>query len=162
MMETKDLLAPEPKDDFEWDVFIAHASEDKDACARQLANPLNDTKVAVWYDEFRIEVGDSLRRSIDEGFSRSRFGIVMLSPNFFAKEWPQRELDGLATRDLDTRKVILPVWLDVDVARYSPPLADRRAAKARDGMDEVVESLLRVLRPSGPEGAVAARTKGIT
>ena len=135
---------------FDWDAFICHASEDKDGFVRELAYALCQRSVRVWYDESTLTVGDSLRRSIDEGLKRSRYGIVVLSPNFFAKEWPQRELDGLATRDLDSSKVILPVWLNVGfdaVKDYSPTLADRVAAKARDGIDKVVADLLQVIHP---------------
>lgn len=67
------------------DVFICHASEDKDLVARPLAELLRGHGVAVWYDEFSLTVGDSLRRKIDRGLSDSRFGVVLLSPDFFRK-----------------------------------------------------------------------------
>lgn len=136
-------------DRFEWDAFISHASEDKDVFVRHLAHELVGRNIRVWYDEFTLKVGDSLRRSIDKGLASSRYGIVVLSQNFFAKEWPRKELDGLASLERDGRKIILPVWLDVkveDVTGYSPVLADRVAAKAKDGMEKVVTDLLKVLR----------------
>ena len=42
--------------------------------------------VAVWYDEFTLKLGDSIRRSLDKGLKQSRFGIVVLSKAFFEKE----------------------------------------------------------------------------
>ena len=142
-------------EEYEWDVFICHATEDKDAFARELAKrirrcKLRGRRVTVWYDEFTLKIGDSLRRSIDKGLAESRYGVVVLSHNFFRKEWPQKELDGLVTLERDGRKVILPIWLDVDVVeirRYSPLLADRVAAKASDGLEQVVAKLLLVLNP---------------
>jgi hypothetical protein len=107
---------------YRWDVFISHASEDKDALARPLAEALRARGFRVWYDEFALKVGDSLRESIDHGLGNSRYGIVILSPKFFAKHWPQRELNGLATREVGRKKVILPIWYGVgfeDVRRYS-------------------------------------------
>jgi hypothetical protein len=83
-----------------WDIFICHASEDKEAIARPLANALKQAGLDVWYDEFTLTLGDSLRRKIDHGLARSRYGAVILSPHFFAKEWPQRELDGLTTKEI--------------------------------------------------------------
>ena len=77
------------------DFFISHASEDKEEVARPLYEALTTTGCRVWYDEFSLKIGDSLRRSIDRGISNSRFGIVILSENFLAKEWPARELDAL-------------------------------------------------------------------
>ena len=49
------------------DVFICHASEDKDAFVRALAEALRSHHVEVWYDEFALDVGDSLREAIDRG-----------------------------------------------------------------------------------------------
>lgn len=144
------------------DVFICHASEDKDAIARPLAEALRERGHAVWFDEFELEIGDSLRQEIDRGLARSRFGVVILSPSFFEKEWAQRELDGLTTREmLSPGKVILPVWHEVDeeyVARYSPPLAGRLAARSRDGVPAIVQQIDRVLgrdgqRDGSPESA---------
>jgi hypothetical protein len=132
-----------------WDVFICHASEDKDDIARPLANALSKRGLPVWYDEFSLRLGDSLRRSIDHGIARSRYGIVILSPAFFAKEWPQRELDGLVTREIQEGKMILPVWHHVsssEIARFSPSLADKVGISTSRGLDAVVTEVLRVLR----------------
>src|SRR5258706_10107710 len=102
-------MANTPPED-EWDVFISHASEDKDAIARPLAEALRAKGLRVWYDEFSLTVGDSLRRKIEQGLSNSRFGVVILSHRFFAKHWAEQELNGLATREVGGEKVILPVW----------------------------------------------------
>lgn len=110
--------------------FISHASEDKEDIVRPLAEALRELGYSIWYDEFELEVGDSLRRKIDQGLAHSRFGIVVLSPAFFAKNWPQYELDGLVAKEMQGSKVVLPIWHRVskdDVLRYSPPLADRLA-----------------------------------
>ena len=88
----------------ELDVFVAHASEDKEAIARPLAHALAERGLAVWYDEFELRIGDSLRRKIDAGIARSRFGIVILSHDFFAKGWSQYELDGLVTMQVSGKQ----------------------------------------------------------
>jgi len=114
----------------EYDVFISHATEDKEEIVRPLADALVNLEVQVWYDEFQLTVGDSLRRSIDAGLMKSKFGIVVLSPSFFQKNWPQYELDGLVQREMEGHKVILPLWHRVtksDVMRQSPSLADKVA-----------------------------------
>jgi hypothetical protein len=141
------------------DVFISHASEDKDSLVRPLAELLRDQNIEVWYDEFSLKVGDSLRRSIDQGLSQSRFGIVVLSPDFFKKQWSQWELDGLVARqnsgDVD---VILPVWHQVgrdEVLNFSPPLADKVAVNSSQGLDEVARRLAAVIRPHGSTLVIA-------
>jgi hypothetical protein len=128
-----------------WDIFISHASEDKDEIARPLADALVAEHQAVWYDDFSLKVGDSLRESIDRGLSRSRFGVVILSPHFFEKHWTKQELNGLATREVNGKKVILPVWHNVgfaEVREYSPTLADRIAVNTNRGLVYVVQKLL--------------------
>jgi hypothetical protein len=132
-------------------VFICHASEDKAAIARPLAVALRERHVEVWFDEFNLKVGDSLRERIDEGLAKSDFGIVIVSRAFFAKRWTQRELNGLVAREMaGTRAIVLPVWHNIDrdaVVAQSPPLADVFAATSAGGLDLVVENLLRTIRP---------------
>ena len=124
------------------DVFICHASEDKDEFVRPLAEALRSHHLEVWYDEFTLEIGDSLREAIDRGLAASRYGIVVLSPSFFRKRWPNRELNGLVAREMaGDRGMILPVWHRVDrdeVVAFSPPLADLRAAVSAHGLSGVV------------------------
>lgn len=114
----------------QYDVFISHASEDKDNVVRPLAHALRELELEVWYDEFELRIGDSLRRTIDKGVANSRFGVVVLSEDFFKKGWPNYELDGLVTKGIDGEQVILPVWHNISKAQviaYSPSLADKLA-----------------------------------
>lgn len=132
-----------------WDVFVSHASEDKDAFARPLADALQAKGLKVWFDESTLRLGDSLRRSIDRGLAQSKFGIVIVSPAFLSKEWPQRELDGLVAREEEGQKVLLPIWHGIsatDIRRHSPTLADRLAISSSKGLAEVVKAILEVVR----------------
>ena len=133
-----------------YDLFISHASEDKEAVARPLAAALAARGFAVWYDEDRLEVGSSLRRSIDAGLAESRYGVVVFSEAFFAKPWPPRELDGLFARELaEDAEIILPLWHEVDhtfMAAKAPLLADRLALRTEIGVPELAERLARRLR----------------
>lgn len=142
-----------PQTHKEHDVFISHASEDKESFVRALAEGLRARAVNVWYDEFELKVGDSLRRSIDRGLVNSRFGIVVLSSAFFAKNWPQYELDGLVTKETSSGgKVILPIWHKVskdEVAGYSPTLADKVALNTGiQSLDQIIEKLVAVICPT--------------
>lgn len=125
-----DVLKPQPIIQTTYDVFVSHASEDKDDFVRDFAICLQQHGLKVWYDEFALRVGDSLRRSIDNGLKNSRYGIVVLSEAFFSKEWPQRELDGLFAREVNGEKVILPIWHKIsknEVMKFSPIIADMLA-----------------------------------
>ncbi len=141
----------------EWDVFVSYASEDRESVARPLATILCAFGLRVWYDEIELRVGDRLRRRIDEGLARCRFGVVILSESFFEKDYPESELDGLAQRELDGQDLILPVWHDIDaegVRRHSPRLADRVALKWQDGVELVAAGLLKVIAPDRLRTAV--------
>jgi hypothetical protein len=120
----------------EYDIFISHASEDKEAFVRPLAHALQAAGLNVWYDEFEMRIGDSLRRKIDTGLARARFGVVVLSPAFFAKNWPNYELDGLVTREMaGGGQIILPIWHEITKAQIlqeSPSLADKVALRSGD------------------------------
>ena len=114
----------------QYDVFISHASEDKESFVNALVGELKKRNLKVWVDVLCIKWGDSLRKAIDEGLKKSRFGIVVISKHFIDKGWTQYELDGLFEREMTQRKVILPIWHNItkaEVQDFSPSLAGRKA-----------------------------------
>lgn len=135
-----------------WDVFICHASEDKDNVARPLAGALIDHGLHVWLDEIELKIGDNLLRRIDNGLAQSRYGVVILSPHFFAKQWPRRELDGLTTRELaDGSLIVLPIWHNVShdqVSAFSLTLANRFAGQTDDGILQLANQIFRRIAAS--------------
>lgn len=134
-----------------YDVFISHASEDKDAIVRPLATVLEKLSVRVWYDEFSLKLGDSLTASIDLGLKESKYGLVILSKAFLCKKWPEYEYRSLMTREIDGERVILPLWYDVtkeDVKDFSLYLADIKALPvSREQFKFLIPAILRVVRP---------------
>lgn len=134
-VDDDDVMHDEVSDVTRYDVFISHATEDKDEIVRPLANALVENGLKVWYDEFALRLGDSLRRKIDSGLANSRFGVVVLSHAFFDKNWPQYELDGLVTREMTGEQIILPLWHRItksEVIARSPSLADKLARNTSD------------------------------
>lgn len=140
-----------PDEDGEtWDVFISHASEDKEAVAEPLANALRAKGLKVWLDKTELRIGDSLRRKIDYGLAHSTFGVVVLSKSFFAKGWPQYELDGIIGNSVNGEQRMLPIWHEIsrdEIAEQSPSLVDKIArntavstvAEIADEIAEVVD-----------------------
>jgi hypothetical protein len=140
-----------PPDAKPYDVFICHSHADKDEVVRPLANALRDQNLAVWYDEFELAIGANLRRKIDEGLVRSRFGVVVLSPSFFSQGWKQYELDGLVTKEVaGGGQIILPIWHNVsqaDVLGYSPTLAGKLARSTDEfSIDQIASEIAEVAR----------------
>ena len=115
-----------------YDVFISHAWEDKESFADELDEELRKLGLKVWYDTNEIKWGDSMRKRIDEGLRKSRYGIVILSPNYIAegKYWTKTELDGLFQLESSGGKRILPIWHNLtkkEVMEYSPIVASKLA-----------------------------------
>jgi hypothetical protein len=134
----------------DFDVFISHASEDKDAVVRPLAESLRQAGLDVWYDEFELKIGDSLRRKIDSGLASSRFGVVVLSNDFIRKGWTNYELDGLVTRAVSGEQVLLPIWHNItkrELVAFSPSLADKLArSTATHTVEEIAAEIVEVIK----------------
>lgn len=134
----------------EYDVFISHASEDKESVVRPLARALVNHGLKVWYDEFELKIGDSLRRKIDRGLAKSRFGIVVLSKDFIKKGWTNYELDGIISKANTGEQVLLPIWHGItkqEVLDYSPSLADKVARNtASCTFEEIAKEIAELIR----------------
>jgi hypothetical protein len=139
-----------------WDIFVSHASEDKEDVAGPLADMLQARGFKVWYDTYTLSLGDNIRQSIETGLSESQFAVVILSPSFFAKKWTNLELDGLFALEKQNQKRILPVWHKVsasDVEAYSSFLAMRRAAQTFLGLDCVAGQIEHAVRRERDDGS---------
>ena len=134
----------------EHDVFISHASEDKEEIVRPLANALVAEGLDVWYDEFTLQIGDSLRQKIDQGLAKSKVGLVVFSEAFFGKGWANYELDGIVTRTVSGEQILLPIWHGVtkqQVIEFSPSLADKVArSTATYTIDEIAREIADLIR----------------
>ncbi len=118
--------------DEEYDVFISHAWEDKEDFVDEFVSELRKQGLRVWYDTDKLKWGDPMREKIDKGLSKSRYGVVVLSPNYIAehKYWTKAELNGLFQVENINGKTILPIWHNLtkkQVTEYSPIIADRKA-----------------------------------
>jgi hypothetical protein len=136
-----------------WDVFVSHASEDKEEVARPLAAMLGHKNISVWLDENVLVPGDSLYDKIRQGLAESSYGVIILSRSFFAKDWPQRELRALSSRQTDREKVIIPVWHVIDrdfITKRDPMLADLYALRTEDGLHRVADEIVRIVHPPVP------------
>ena len=133
--------------------FISHDSRDKDEIARKIAINLQNMLCPIWYDEFSLEVGDSLRESIEKGLKECRKCILILSPNFLSNNgWTKKEFDSIFTRELiEEQKLVLPIWYNVtkqDVYNYSISLPDIKGLDwVKLGEEEVCRQLYRKIMP---------------
>ena len=140
---------PGNSDDKQYDVFISHASEDKDF-VDPLASALIAAGLRVWYDSLELKIGDSLSGSINRGLSQSRFGVVVISQAFFRKRWPQHEMSGLVALQMSGQSVMLPIWHRItkdEIMQHAPPLADIVAMNSStQGVEDIVKEIVKLVR----------------
>ena len=135
--------------DKKYDCFISNASEDKDDFVKPLVEALQKLGLKVWYDEFELRWGNSLRKTIDKGLVNSTCGVVVLSHNFFNKDWPQTELDALHTiKDYRGQDLIIPIWHNItkkEVAEYSPIIASLFAGKSTENVEVICKNIFKIV-----------------
>ena len=146
------LARTEPSTVGEFDVFISHATEDKDF-AGPLARELRSAGLSVWFDDFELGLGDSLNEKINYGLSRSRYGVVVISPTFFRKHWTKLEMNGFVARQTTGERVILPIWHRItksEIIEQAPPLADIVALNSStQSMEEIVGEIVKKVKGGG-------------
>ena len=136
--------------DEEYDVFVSHAYEDKESFVDEFVEALRSQGLKVWYDTDKLKWGDSMREKIDRGLAKSRYGVVILSPNYIAehKYWTKAELNGLFQVETVNGKTILPIWHNLtkkQVVEYSPIIADRKAMTTASMTPEEIAAELKEL-----------------
>lgn len=134
---------------YEYDAFISHAVEDKIPIANELCAKLERAGLKIWYSGKELGVGDSIEKTIERGLNRSRYGIVIFSPTYLAKNWTIREFYTLLAKEIEEQKVILPVLYNItldELKNKDLVMADRFAVNSDKGLDFVVERLLREIK----------------
>jgi hypothetical protein len=134
--------------------FISHDSHDKELIAKRIAKGLSSRLYPVWYDEYSLKIGDSLRESIESGIKEANKCILILTPSFLSNSgWTKKEFNSIFTRELImNEKIVLPVWYEVsakEIYEYSPSLADTFAltwpsqnGKSEKEYNEQVEEII--------------------
>jgi hypothetical protein len=135
-----------------YDVFVSYASEDAEV-AEAIVSGFGDAGLRVWHDRSILGIGDHLLRDIDQALAGSRFGVAILSPTYFEKEYTTHELELMAERELAGDIVILPVWHKVTqeyVYQKWPRLAGRLATSTDAGLQQCVSDLRRAITSGRP------------
>jgi len=145
---------------WQYDVFISHASEDKEAIAEPLSDSLKAAGLRVWYDKDNIHLGNTLLHKIDEALVFSRHGVIIFSEEFFTKTWTNREFAALLSLEDDGIERILPILHGITLQRlkqYSPIIGARVCANSAEGVDVIRDRIQRMLAAttSKPSGVTA-------
>lgn len=120
-------------------IFIAYAHQDK-AVAQRIAKKLGELGLDVWYDNFDLVPGDSLRSKIEETISSMDYLVVLLSPNSVRSQWVRKELDFALSRELTTRDITIIPVLVADCKRPAF-LESKQYVDLRRNLDVGIEKL---------------------
>ena len=115
----------------EYDVFISHANKDKNNLVEDLYNALNKLGIKIFYDKETLEWGDNWKDRILKGTQKSEFAIIVISENFFDREWTEKELNEFLNRqNRNGQKLILPIIHNITMEQLTkkyPEVADIQA-----------------------------------
>jgi hypothetical protein len=110
-------------------VFISHSARDAD-WARSFAQALKQRGVTVWFDEFDVRPGESLRDALEFGLRNSDIFVALLDPEYPSKPALYFELGAaigmgkrvvpIVPKDLDPTHLPLDVRLRRYLVRHSP------------------------------------------
>lgn len=125
-----------------YEVFISHASKDKLDYVEQLKTTLDKLNINIFYDKDSIKWGDNWKQRILDGVASSEFAIIVISENFFGREWTEKELHELLNRQNDSgQKIILPLLHNISIRQLEdkyPKVADIHAISTADhSFDEI-------------------------
>jgi hypothetical protein len=123
-------------------VYLAHASEDHDTLAKPLAESLMAKGIEVWFDEWEIRTGDSLRRRMEEGLANCTHFVVLLTPNSLHKPWVETEIDAGFIRSVGGESRFMGLRAGIGVNDLSPFLRTLRCPEVHLDQADEVEGLI--------------------
>jgi RNA-directed DNA polymerase len=94
-------------DDF--DIFISHASEDKDSVARPVYEACAKLGLKAFLDEAHIGWGQSFTEKINSALGSARTVLAIISPDAIAKEWPIVEVNTALSLEVSGHKKVVPL-----------------------------------------------------
>lgn len=120
----------------EYDVFISHANKDKEGLIDELYESLNRLGIKIFYDKESLIWGDEWKKQILNGVSKAEFAIIVISKNFFDREWTEKELTQFLNRqNKNGQKLILPILHNISMKQLKdkyPGIADIQAINSKD------------------------------
>jgi RNA-directed DNA polymerase len=127
-----------------YDIFICHASEDKNEVALPLYESLKMQKINAFIDCFAINWGDSLVSKINTALQKSKYVIAIISENSVKKSWPMKELNAVLSAEIGSdRTKLLPLMVGDGEALIEklPLLSDKLFVTYENNIDEIVEKI---------------------
>jgi hypothetical protein len=138
-------------------LFISYASEDE-RYAAELSRCLRYLGLSVWFAPLSLKIGDRLLDSINAGLLASEFGLLILSPQYIAKQWTSYELDVLHRQHIEEQKRLFPLWHDVDkpqIHQWNPGISGIIALKSTESPSEICAKIADVVYQGCPTRGIS-------
>ncbi len=113
-------------------VYLAHASEDK-ALVKPMAEGLMQRGIDVWYDNWEIGYGDSLRRKMEEGLGNCTHFVVLLTKTSINKPWVNEEIDAGLMGAVEGTAKFIGLRHELPLGQVSPFLRMRLTPELQQG-----------------------------
>lgn len=129
-----------------YDVFISHASADKEDYVDELNRTVKKLGINIFYDTDVLSWGDKWKQVILDGTADSEFAIIVISKNFFGREWTEKELNEfLGQQNESGQKIVLPLLHGIsrrELLDHYPALEEIQYINAADYNKEEIAILL--------------------
>jgi RNA-directed DNA polymerase len=140
----------------DYDVFISHASEDKDDVARPIFEACQRAGVKAFLDEAHIGWGQSFTTKINSALGAARTILAVVSNRSVAKDWPLAEVNTALALEVNGHKKVVPLLVgDPDLTRL-PLIGAKDAMRWTGDADAVAARLKRALAGDAPRRPAAA------
>ena len=125
-----------------YDVFLSHANKDKEAYVQSLYNALKFLNINIFYDKDSLFWGDKWKEKIMNGTRDSEFAIIVISKNYFGRDWTEKELsEFLSQENASGQKLILPIIHEItneELAAQYPDIGESQTISTSDYTEEQI------------------------
>lgn len=94
----------------------------------ELYSTIRKLGIQIFYDTDSISWGDKWKDKILQGTKESEFAVIIISNNFFGREWTERELKEFLSQQNDVgQKIVLPLLYGInskDLREHYPEVGD--------------------------------------
>src|SRR5229473_5491257 len=142
-------------------LYFAHAFENRDI-AKPLADRMMADGIDVWFDQWEIRTGDSLRRKMENGLSGCTHFLVLLTPESIGKPWVETEIDAGFVRNVEGESRFMGIRSGVEIAKLSPFLRTLRCPEINLNDEKDVAGLIAEIHGVSVKPALGSAPKYVT
>jgi RNA-directed DNA polymerase len=135
-------------DDF--DIFISHASEDKEEVARPIFEACRRIGLKAFLDEAHIGWGQSFTAKINTALGSARTVLAIVSSASVVKEWPVLEVNSALALEASGQKKVVPLIVGKPDLNRLPLISVKDCVFWSGNADAVAERLRAAAKGAAP------------